>query len=609
MLKRFLSTASTLASDYNLLLILVLAAALHCWGITHGLPYSYYGDEIHFVKRALSFGSGDFNPHWFHKPAFYMYLLFFEYGVLFVLGRVAGAWSSVSEFAVQYIKDPYWFYLIGRISTCTFGVFCVWLVHRIGVKHFQKRVGMLGALFLTLTYGTIASAQVVKADVPAMFFAVASMLFVLNYVDSHRLRDLCIGTVAAALGAATKVYPSIMLLPIALSAVVVHWNRPGGLRVTKGSLVRALAVVTLIYGGTYFVATPYSILDPGAREWSSGSVRQLIRVSKQAVSGSETTGTDIKVDPEERSRRPSVTKYVRTLLGYRSAGLVLGTIGLLGVLYGVGYGSLKLRLILAFMIPFVTASILTHTRLMAPRHQVAIYPFLALCGAAAFIAFLDKLGRFRGLAYLMLTIGLLLPLYNIANHGAYASKRDTRNVAKEWIEQNIPAGAKLVVDENGPPLLPTRETILADLVQARLSDPKGQFTANYGTFLEYQLQAVEGETTYELSEIRKVWWSGSEEEDRFGVYTADSAWDREMGNPLKTVGVEEYLYYVDNGYEFAVVHGDSYQRFLEDTAAARNRPALRDFYRELVERGALIKEFTQEDGRFSGPTVRVYRLQ
>ena len=41
-----------------------------CLGIWHSYPFSYYGDEVHFVERALSFGSFDFNPHWFHKPAF-----------------------------------------------------------------------------------------------------------------------------------------------------------------------------------------------------------------------------------------------------------------------------------------------------------------------------------------------------------------------------------------------------------------------------------------------------------------------------------------------------------------------------------------------------------
>ncbi len=82
-------------------LILLLAVTLRILGIWHSYPYSFYPDEAHFVKRALSFGSLDFNPHWFHKPALYMYILFFEYGLYFVIGKILGAWNSVSGFAVS----------------------------------------------------------------------------------------------------------------------------------------------------------------------------------------------------------------------------------------------------------------------------------------------------------------------------------------------------------------------------------------------------------------------------------------------------------------------------------------------------------------------------
>ena len=80
-----------------LLGVLALCAVTRFQSIGHDLPNSYYPDEIHFVKRSVAFGSGDPNPHWFHKPAFLMYLLFVEYGVLFVWQYVSGAIRSVDE--------------------------------------------------------------------------------------------------------------------------------------------------------------------------------------------------------------------------------------------------------------------------------------------------------------------------------------------------------------------------------------------------------------------------------------------------------------------------------------------------------------------------------
>ena len=72
------------------LAVLAFGAAVRLWGVQHDLPHSYYPDEVHFVQRAVAFGSGDLNPHWFHKPALYMYLLFLEYGVYYCAGLLLG---------------------------------------------------------------------------------------------------------------------------------------------------------------------------------------------------------------------------------------------------------------------------------------------------------------------------------------------------------------------------------------------------------------------------------------------------------------------------------------------------------------------------------------
>ena len=126
----------TTSSNSNRLLwtILLLGALLRLLGIWHGYPFSYYPDEAHFVKRALSFGSFDFNPHWFHKPAFFMYVLFFEYGIYFLFGKLAGLWNTVSDFATTYIVQPGPFYLIGRLTSAFFSLATIYLVFRIGEK-------------------------------------------------------------------------------------------------------------------------------------------------------------------------------------------------------------------------------------------------------------------------------------------------------------------------------------------------------------------------------------------------------------------------------------------------------------------------------------------
>ena len=124
--------------EHPVIIVLIFASILRFWGIWHGYPFSYYPDEEHFMNRAVSFGSGDLNPHWFHKPAFLMYILFFEYGLFFVIGKITGMFSGVDSFAIYYFQNPWPFILIGRITVTLFGIATIYVVYKIGEQFLVK---------------------------------------------------------------------------------------------------------------------------------------------------------------------------------------------------------------------------------------------------------------------------------------------------------------------------------------------------------------------------------------------------------------------------------------------------------------------------------------
>ena len=159
--------------------IIIGAFLLRACGVLHDLPYSYYGDEEHFIKRALSFGSGDFNPHWFHKPAFYMYLLFGEYGLFFIIGYLIGWFETVDAFAKYYFTDQTYFLVIGRLTTTLFSCGMVYLTYVLGTRYWNEKIGLIGAFFLACTYGNFQSSIVVKADVPSAFFGLLGLYFIM----------------------------------------------------------------------------------------------------------------------------------------------------------------------------------------------------------------------------------------------------------------------------------------------------------------------------------------------------------------------------------------------------------------------------------------------
>ncbi len=155
-------------------------------------------------------------------------------------------------------------------------------------------------------------------------------------------------------------------------------------------------------------------------------------------------------------------------------------------------------------------------------------------------------------------------------------------------------------------MLASPDLLQTQIDRAEQADSDGQFTSHYGKYLSLQAKAAQTTVNYNLSEIRKPWWRKSFEAS--GMHTLDSEFDRDMGNPLRSVGVETYDNYIEQGFQFAIVHSDHYRPFLRNDAKKRNRfPAYSAFYRELMDRGHLLKEFAPGNA-FHGPVVRVYRF-
>ncbi|TFH58196.1 MAG: hypothetical protein E4G90_10845, partial [Gemmatimonadales bacterium] len=97
----------------TLLAVLVLAAVLRVWGIGFGLPnLNARPDEIEVVSRAIRLLSGDLNPHFFHYPSLYCYLLGIAFAVWSGVSVTLG--SSMEDFLARAAVDPSGFILVAR---------------------------------------------------------------------------------------------------------------------------------------------------------------------------------------------------------------------------------------------------------------------------------------------------------------------------------------------------------------------------------------------------------------------------------------------------------------------------------------------------------------
>jgi hypothetical protein len=168
--------------------------------------------------------------------------------------------------------------------------------------------------------------------------------------------------------------------------------------------------------------------------------------------------------------------------------------------------------------------------------------------------------------------------------------RNTSSIAKEWIEENIPAGSKVLIDAghtiitSGPRINQSREKLELQLNQIRnlkegetFDSPQVKIVDSYAAiYFELLLRHVP-KVTYDLTTT-------------------------ELGREI-----ESLQYYLDNGFEYFIHNGDIRDNFRSDVWKIKY-PQSAVFYESLDSSLELIKSFEPSETR-SGQPVRIYRFK
>lgn len=406
----------------SLAAIVLAAFALRAYGVGFGLPHLYYWDEPTVVNRAVRFGSGDLDPHFFYYPAFYMYVLFAVSGGYYVLGRLTGHFASSVDFAVEYFTNPVNTYLAARMTTVLLGTASVLLAYKVGRRFFGREVGLAAAAVLAVSVVHGSYSHVAITDVPQAFFITAAYLPLHGVLTRSRPRDYLLAGVLIGLGMATK-YLAILLLPTLLVAHLARKTRVAGTTfgvrtLLPDALDRRLWLAVLAAGATFFVATPYNVLR----------FREFVDDYRTQAALSTGGGEE----------HPS-------LFFLRSLGLDLGGPACLAALVGlvvvVRARSREGLVLLTFPVVYGLA-IARLTRVFA-RYLIPEDAFLAVLAGAGIVALARAVPvRFRSAATVTATaIACLVPATSLLRWDRLmASTEDPRTTAVEWAEASLPRG-------------------------------------------------------------------------------------------------------------------------------------------------------------------------
>src|SRR4051794_17379952 len=310
------------------------------------------------------------------------------------------------------------------------GTLAVWLVYLAGARFADRRVGLLAAALMAVSFLPVFYSHLALNDVPTLAPIALSLWGTAGVVRRGRLLDYALAGVGLGLACATKYTGGIVLLPL-LAAGGAQLVAPTAARARVTALAGLLLAGVLALGA-FVVANPFSVLDFAA--FRDG-------LNHQASAAEDELG---KLGLTQRSGQ---LYYLWTFTwGLGFVPLATGVLGALGTL--VWDRRLALVLVPA---PILYVLFMGTQERFFGRWLLPVFPIMCVLAAWAIVRAADALSRrtpaLRPALYalgavLLLGQGIVYALHD----GLVLSRPDTRNLARAWLVANVPPKTKIVVE-------------------------------------------------------------------------------------------------------------------------------------------------------------------
>jgi 4-amino-4-deoxy-L-arabinose transferase-like glycosyltransferase len=549
-----------------ILVVFCLAVAVRLWGIQFGLPYDLTADEPHQIVQALKIGAGEGGPlvrmwHTIGKGGL-DYILFFEYGVLFVVWWLIGRVHESREFALEYLNNPTAFYLVGRVTVAMMGALTSVAVGEIGRRLYDARVGAAAALFGAVAYYHAAYSHVINVHIPMAFALWTGVWAYLQFERTRRRRALIASGLLCGAAVALAYTAGIGLMMLLTALILAPGsNESWRARLEHAGILVTSALVTI------------GLMSPDLLTGAGLLVRNFV-----APTGAGPQGSDLRaaIDSVTILRQAPWTGYLELLAKPYNVLTAVGAAA--GIAAGVWRRERWTLLLSGTTLLFVTV-VSAANRGASESYLLPVTPALwLLCSRG--VAWLSSNRRlvFTGAAAVLAAV----PLFFTVRDDVMLARPDTRVLAKEWIEANVPTQSKILMDGmrfrfvQSAPLNGNKAT-----VERRLAD------------LEESELALSDEM---LSLYREA--AGRIEGPTYNLYST-----------MYGLEVEELDYYVAACFDYIVVSSFNEKRYATDPERSLHPKSAR-FYDDIKTDDRFRRVYAIEPivWKQIGPAITVYRV-
>ena len=407
--------------------ILALGLFVRLAGINFGLPQLMHTDEARIILDSMSMGqrlsllSEDVN-----YPLFTKYIFTISYGVYFVAGSLLGYFQDKIDFAVKFLADPAKIVLLSRVVMTMVGSLTMVVAYFWG-KIIDKSVktGLIAALFVAVEWQLVLESQYALHQTMAALSALLAFLGISLIAGRMTKRPYLIAGITMGIAISSH-QTSILLVPALLYLFVSDFLDR---RVAKPVLFRNWLTFSLM-------ALMFGIL---------GNFNYIFQFRKSLNFFLQGSGA-AKV---AFSSTPYFSYDILSIFGWYVIELIrrnyiIGALSIFSI-----FLSLKDRKKgdVIYLITFLTYLIFFKTWAFRWMHLfVSFIPISLIFGARLLSRLTDKL-NLSGLMVLFVCLLLIMPnLNDLISMNIAKQLPETRQLALDWIQLNIPAGTKIAID-------------------------------------------------------------------------------------------------------------------------------------------------------------------